>query len=299
MWPAVVACACPAWSLRKQMRRKIWGNLFAFPLRKRKRNKISRFSFVIVSVRMVNPFHCFSWLLSSDCFLCIFVIFFVFFCGSFVFLVSWCHVCYHCVWSTFPFAAVSVLWVQLQSNLSSEIVGLTPFPNCHVSLFFFCVASAQGTFHPKLSTRRKFLRGWCCHLNLILSCFWLLLFWLFFVFHVLVENVACVAGVRAVCLVGVAEVLVTKLVIVSVLGLKSSYIGWVFVALFVVSRGDTTTSMLAFYTAIRAKTTENNRHKQEKAIFWFLLWAGQQLVREPPVDKNGNSKFCRGQKSRG
>ena len=30
------------------MRKKIWGNLFAFPLRKRERNKISRFSFVIV-----------------------------------------------------------------------------------------------------------------------------------------------------------------------------------------------------------------------------------------------------------
>ena len=36
------------------MRKKIWENLFAFPLQKRKRNKISRFSFVIVSVRMVN-----------------------------------------------------------------------------------------------------------------------------------------------------------------------------------------------------------------------------------------------------
>ena len=54
MWPAVVACVCPTWPLRKQMRKKIWGNLFAFPLRKRKRNKISRFSFVIISVWMVR-----------------------------------------------------------------------------------------------------------------------------------------------------------------------------------------------------------------------------------------------------
>ena len=38
MWPAIVACACPTWSLRKQVPKKIWGNLFAFPLRKRMRN---------------------------------------------------------------------------------------------------------------------------------------------------------------------------------------------------------------------------------------------------------------------
>ena len=44
-----MACACPAWPLRKQMRKKIWGNLFALPLRKRKRNRISRFSFVTTS----------------------------------------------------------------------------------------------------------------------------------------------------------------------------------------------------------------------------------------------------------
>ena len=36
------------------MRKNIWGNLFAFPLRKQKQNKISRFSFVIVSVQMVT-----------------------------------------------------------------------------------------------------------------------------------------------------------------------------------------------------------------------------------------------------
>ena len=36
------------------MRKKIWGILFAFPLRKRKQNKSSRFSFVIISVRMVE-----------------------------------------------------------------------------------------------------------------------------------------------------------------------------------------------------------------------------------------------------
>ena len=53
VWPVVVACACPTWPLRKQMRKKILGNLFAFPLRKRKQHKISRFSFVIISVRMV------------------------------------------------------------------------------------------------------------------------------------------------------------------------------------------------------------------------------------------------------
>ena len=35
------------------MRKKIWGNVFAFPLQKRKQNKISRFSFVFVSVRTV------------------------------------------------------------------------------------------------------------------------------------------------------------------------------------------------------------------------------------------------------
>ena len=34
MWPAVVACACPTWSLWKQMRKKIWGNLFAFSITK-------------------------------------------------------------------------------------------------------------------------------------------------------------------------------------------------------------------------------------------------------------------------
>ena len=39
---------------QSKMRKKIWGNLFAFPLRKQKRNKISGFSFVIVSVRMVQ-----------------------------------------------------------------------------------------------------------------------------------------------------------------------------------------------------------------------------------------------------
>ena len=36
------------------MRKKIWGNRLAFALRKRKQDKISRFSFVIVSVWMVN-----------------------------------------------------------------------------------------------------------------------------------------------------------------------------------------------------------------------------------------------------
>ena len=63
MWPAAVACACPTWPLRKRIQKKISGNLFAFPLRKRKRNKIFRLSFVIISVRMVAlqlqfPFFC-------------------------------------------------------------------------------------------------------------------------------------------------------------------------------------------------------------------------------------------------
>ena len=30
MWPVVVACACPTWPLRKQMWKKIWGNLLPF-----------------------------------------------------------------------------------------------------------------------------------------------------------------------------------------------------------------------------------------------------------------------------
>ena len=54
VWPVVVAFACPTWPLRMQMRKKRWGNLFAFPLRKRKQNKISWFSFVVISVRMVE-----------------------------------------------------------------------------------------------------------------------------------------------------------------------------------------------------------------------------------------------------
>ena len=37
------------------MRKKIWGNLFAFPLRKRMRKQISRFLFVIIFVWMVIP----------------------------------------------------------------------------------------------------------------------------------------------------------------------------------------------------------------------------------------------------
>ena len=49
-----MAWVCPTRSLRKQMWKKIWGNLFAFPLRKRKRNKISWFSIVIISVQMVT-----------------------------------------------------------------------------------------------------------------------------------------------------------------------------------------------------------------------------------------------------
>ena len=31
VWPAAVARACPTWSLRKQMRKKMWGNRFDFP----------------------------------------------------------------------------------------------------------------------------------------------------------------------------------------------------------------------------------------------------------------------------
>ena len=54
---ASVACCCglcvPNMTIAKANAKEIWGNLFAFPLRKRKQKKISRFSFVIVSVRMV------------------------------------------------------------------------------------------------------------------------------------------------------------------------------------------------------------------------------------------------------
>ena len=56
-------CGLLLWLVRAQhahyeskCARKSGGILFAFPLQKRKRNKISRFSFVIVSVRMVR-FH--------------------------------------------------------------------------------------------------------------------------------------------------------------------------------------------------------------------------------------------------
>ena len=53
-----MACGCglcvPNMIITKAMRKNIWGNLFAFPLRKRKRTKNSRFSFVIVSVQMVS-----------------------------------------------------------------------------------------------------------------------------------------------------------------------------------------------------------------------------------------------------
>ena len=47
--PVVVACESPTCSLQKHVRKKIWGNLFAFPLRKQKRISIPRFSFVIIS----------------------------------------------------------------------------------------------------------------------------------------------------------------------------------------------------------------------------------------------------------
>ena len=49
------------------MQKKIWGNLFAFPLRKQKRNKFSRFSFVIISVRMV---HCRFWFFGTEFWIC-------------------------------------------------------------------------------------------------------------------------------------------------------------------------------------------------------------------------------------
>ena len=54
LWPAVVACACPTCALRMQLRKKIRRNSYAFPLPQRKRAKIPRPSFVIVSMRMVS-----------------------------------------------------------------------------------------------------------------------------------------------------------------------------------------------------------------------------------------------------
>ena len=59
-----------ACSLRKHMRKTIWGNAFAFPLQKREQEKIPRFWFVVIFMEMVvlsskNCRNCVPWGWSS------------------------------------------------------------------------------------------------------------------------------------------------------------------------------------------------------------------------------------------